>query len=192
MHTFIIDRIAMASPSVTTGRFTIASVVRIAACGWLIIGTDAIEPSAPVLSSVNVPPLHVGKRQRARPRSLDQLGDAHGEALHAQAVGVVDHRHNQSLLSRDRDPEAHPMVERQVVAVPPAVQQRVIREHLRHCMRAERQVGQTHPRAALERLEVSGAQPYHPAHVDLDHRPRGGRLAGAARHMLGDAPAQRR
>src|SRR4029077_9817913 len=54
-HMFIMWRIAIAS-LITTGRLTIASVVRIAACGWLMIGWLAIDPVAPVLLSVIVPP----------------------------------------------------------------------------------------------------------------------------------------
>ena len=52
----MMDRTAMASPCMTTGRLTIASVVSMAACGGLTRGWDIIEPRAPVLFSVNVPP----------------------------------------------------------------------------------------------------------------------------------------
>ena len=55
-QTFIIERTAIASFATTTGRFTIASIVTIAAWGWLMIGCDMIEPSAPVLLTVKVPP----------------------------------------------------------------------------------------------------------------------------------------
>ena len=48
MHRYIIERIAIESfPSssvTTTGRFTTASVSRIATCGWLITGVARIEP----------------------------------------------------------------------------------------------------------------------------------------------------
>src|SRR5437588_4775419 len=54
-HMFIMLRTAIPSP-ITTGRRTMDSVVRIAACGWLMIGWLATEPVAPVLLSVNVPP----------------------------------------------------------------------------------------------------------------------------------------
>src|SRR5207249_1441741 len=53
-HMVIMWRIAIAS-SITTARLTIDSVVRIAACGWLMMGWLAIDPVAPVLLSVNVP-----------------------------------------------------------------------------------------------------------------------------------------
>src|SRR5450759_1319517 len=54
-HTFIMSLTAIPSP-ITTGRFTMDSVVRIAACGCLIIGWLATHPVEPVLLSVNVPP----------------------------------------------------------------------------------------------------------------------------------------
>ena len=48
MQAYIIERIAIESvPSssvITTGRLTIASVSRIATCGWLITGVARIEP----------------------------------------------------------------------------------------------------------------------------------------------------
>ena len=55
MQRFIIERMAMPSP-MTTGRRTIASVVRMAACGKLTRGWLRTDPSAPVLFRVNVPP----------------------------------------------------------------------------------------------------------------------------------------
>ena len=53
---FIMGRIAIASPGSTTGLFTMDSVVRMAACGGFTKGCETIEPSAPVLFNVNVPP----------------------------------------------------------------------------------------------------------------------------------------
>src|SRR5438105_2440463 len=55
MHMFIMWRIATPSP-ITTGRRRIDSVVRMAAWGWLMIGIEAMEPVAPVLLRVKVPP----------------------------------------------------------------------------------------------------------------------------------------
>jgi hypothetical protein len=53
-------RIAMTSPktgsSMTMGRFLIAPVARIATCGWFMMGVPMIEPSEPMLVTVNVPP----------------------------------------------------------------------------------------------------------------------------------------
>ena len=72
-QTFIIDLMAMASPFVesgtTTGRFWIASVVRMAAWGGLMMGWETVEPRTPVLFRVNVPPWtssRVRRRERAR------------------------------------------------------------------------------------------------------------------------------
>src|SRR5260370_20407590 len=54
-HMFIMWRIAIAS-STTTARLTIDSVVRIAACGWVMISWPAIEPVPPLFFKVNLPP----------------------------------------------------------------------------------------------------------------------------------------
>src|SRR5690606_22689346 len=68
-HTFIIERMPMASPT-TTGRRTMASIVMMAAWGGLMIGYDATEPKAPVLLTVMVAPCtssRVSLPARARP-----------------------------------------------------------------------------------------------------------------------------
>src|SRR5258708_36437401 len=78
-HMFIIWRTAIAS-LITMGRFTIDSVVRIAACGWLMIGWLATEPVAPVLLSVNVPPCTSSGLSclvRARDRKSTRLNSSH-------------------------------------------------------------------------------------------------------------------
>ena len=59
MTMFIIGRMAMTSPSGvsrTTGRLMIASMVRIATSGTLMIGIVRLDPNQPVLSMVNVVP----------------------------------------------------------------------------------------------------------------------------------------
>ena len=52
---------AIASPpsvvGTTTGLRVIASVDRIATCGWLITGIVSTDPAEPLLEIVNVPPL---------------------------------------------------------------------------------------------------------------------------------------
>jgi hypothetical protein len=52
---------AIASPpsavSTTTGLRVIASVERIATCGWLMMGIVSTDPAEPLLEIVNVPPL---------------------------------------------------------------------------------------------------------------------------------------
>src|SRR5690606_23432178 len=68
-HTFIIERMPMASPT-TTGRRTMASIVMMAAWGGLMLGYDATEPKAPVLLTVMVAPYtssRVSLPARARP-----------------------------------------------------------------------------------------------------------------------------
>src|SRR3977135_44134 len=57
-HIFIISGPAVPSP-ITTGRLTIDSVVRIAACGWLMMGWLATEPVGPGVFGVEVAPWHV-------------------------------------------------------------------------------------------------------------------------------------
>src|SRR5437660_796990 len=50
-HRFIMARMAMAS-STTTGRFTMAFMARMAACGWLITGVEVTTPKTPTLLTV--------------------------------------------------------------------------------------------------------------------------------------------
>src|SRR5467141_2823020 len=74
-HMFIMLRTAIPSP-MTMGRRTIDSVVRIAACGWLMIGWLATDPVAPVLLSVNVPPwTSSGLSCLLRARSMRSFSD---------------------------------------------------------------------------------------------------------------------
>ena len=42
---------------IATGLRTMASVERIATCGWLMIGIVSTDPADPLLEIVNVPPL---------------------------------------------------------------------------------------------------------------------------------------
>ena len=56
---FIIGRMTItSSPSmvITIGRFTIASIERMATSGALMIGMDETDPNQPVLLTVKVPP----------------------------------------------------------------------------------------------------------------------------------------
>ena len=97
------DRVAASGPSITTGRFTIASRSRIATCGWLMIGVASTAPNWPGLVIVKVPPLHVvGLSAPARARSAT-VGDRRRHALEAEALGLLDHRHDQPVFERHRD-----------------------------------------------------------------------------------------
>ena len=91
----------MASP-MTTGRFTTASVVRIAACGWLMMGCDAIEPSAPVLFRVKVPPCTSSTASLPCRARGSQVRGAHRDARDAERVGVAQHGHDKSVRSGNR------------------------------------------------------------------------------------------
>src|SRR6202022_1820616 len=57
---FIIDRIAIASPSTTTGRLTIASIARMPAWGGAMIEYDRMVPKVPGLLTVKVAPCTSG------------------------------------------------------------------------------------------------------------------------------------
>src|SRR6185436_6499126 len=58
-HAHRVDRdgVLAVGSSITTGRFLIASVARIATCGWLMIGTVNVVPNGPMFVMVNVPPM---------------------------------------------------------------------------------------------------------------------------------------
>ena len=58
----------------TTGRRMMASVERIATCGWLMIGAVSTEPAEPLFEMVNVPPwISSGLSLRALARAARSL-----------------------------------------------------------------------------------------------------------------------
>ena len=100
----------------TTGLRTIASVDRIATCGWLMIGIVNTLPAEPLLVIVNVPPLissGLSLRLRARPaRSLISRAIARSRLVSADA----HHRHQQALVVEiDGDADVDEVVDDEVV-----------------------------------------------------------------------------
>jgi hypothetical protein len=84
---FIMWRMAMtSSPSTSTtrGRFTIASIDRMATSGALMIGIELTDPNQPVLFTVKVPPWSSSSRslpafalaEMSRMRALTPLIDS--------------------------------------------------------------------------------------------------------------------
>ena len=106
-QTFMIERIAIASLSTTTGRLTTASMVTIPAWpGTVRIGAERIEPFAPVLFTVNVPPREIVRAEPVAARALvDELAGGDREPGDRKLVGVADHRHHEAAARRDRQPD---------------------------------------------------------------------------------------
>ena len=104
-------RIAMASSSVTIGRLTIASIVMMPACGWLMIGPDAIEPSAPGVVDRERAAGEVVHRQPALPRLEHDLADRERQPGDAFLVGVADDRDHQAVRDGHGDPDVDPLLQ---------------------------------------------------------------------------------
>ena len=87
----------------TTGFLTIASMVRMAISGTLMMGIVRMEPVQPVLSTVNVPPLISLDLELADAGARGEVVHGPVEAVDAQLVGARDDRHHQAVLDGDRD-----------------------------------------------------------------------------------------
>ena len=97
------DDVAVRASRRTTGRLVIASIVRMATSGTLMIGIVRLEPNQPVLSIVNVlPPKSSRRSLPARARAGD-VGDRPVQAADRELVDVADDRHQQAVVDRDRD-----------------------------------------------------------------------------------------
>jgi len=178
-----IGRIAMlSSPDgslTTTGRRTIASMSRIAICGWLITGVAMTVPYCPGLVIVNVPSrISSGFSSPVRARvarsrdPLGQLGDTQASAR--------DHRDEQPLSAkRDGNSKVDRLVAHDVSAVEPGVQIRELGERSHRRARNDRQRRRAQPGA--RRLDC--------AEIDLD--PRSDRRGGLERslHVVADRAA---
>ena len=82
----------------TTGLRVIASVDRMATCGWLMIGMVNTLPAEPLLEMVNVPPLiSSGPSLRLR-RAARQIVDLAGDGPQPLALGATYHRDEQALV----------------------------------------------------------------------------------------------
>ena len=149
------ERTAMASPATTTGRLTTASVVRIAACGWLMMGTEATEPSAPVLFSVNVPPCTSLDAQCPPARGVGEAAQHRSKVCDAQRVGVPHHRNHEPGFRGNGDGDVDAVVERNAPVVPSRVEARVFAQRGSRRARGERQEGERNAMLLPER----GAEP---------------------------------
>ena len=54
---------------------------------------------------MNVPPSRSGELELAVAGAADEIGPGAGDLLHGQAVGVADHRHDETLRRGDGDPD---------------------------------------------------------------------------------------
>ena len=139
------------------------SVARIPTWGRLMTGNEIHVPDAPGLVIVNVPPARSsGASFRARARAGD-LADRRGEGAQAQAVGVVHHRHDETLeVEVDRDPEVHGAVrhDRQPVLGRRRVHQRELAQRVDHRAGDERQRGE--PGAGASVVDRARSRPRRP------------------------------
>ena len=91
---------------VTRGRFTMASIERIATSGALMIGMVETDPNQPVLFTVNVPPwISSSFSLLLRARAARSWTVVH--AADRELVRVVDDRHQQAVVDGDRDADVH-------------------------------------------------------------------------------------
>ena len=101
----------MTSPSGvsrTTARLVMASIVRMATSGTLMIGIVRFEPNQPVLSMVNVLAAVVVEPELARAGAGGDLGDGAVEPADRELVDVADDRHEQPVVDRDGDAHVDP------------------------------------------------------------------------------------
>ena len=125
-----------------------------------------------------------------RTSALGQLGDRRREPLEAEPLGSRDHRNDQPLVERHRDPEVDVVVMDELVAIDRRVEDRVMGESLDRRAGDEGEIGEPHA-APRHRLLELGAARRDARHVDLDDRRAVRRRAAAVAHVLGDQPAHR-
>ena len=89
-----------AAPSTGTMRSAMRPTARIPACGALTIASNESTPNIPRFEIVNVPPLtSAGRSSPARAAATSRLAPRR-DLGEGQAVGVVDHRHDERLVGR--------------------------------------------------------------------------------------------
>ena len=113
---------ASTAPSRTTGRSIVADTARMVDSGGLMMAANAETSSMPMFETVNVPPSISGWRELPGPRALGEVAGLGGDAAQALRVGVAEHRHDQAVVERDRDPDV-----RVGVVDVPAVDVRAVR-----------------------------------------------------------------
>lgn len=156
----------------TTGRRTIASVDRIATCGWLMIGMVSTDPAEPLLEIVKVPPA-ISSGDNLRLRATGEIVDLTSDRSQALAFGAAHDRNQQTpVIEIDRDAEVDVTVHHEVVAVDARVHVREVGQRIDHRASDE---GQVREAVALLRLELglhAVARGVDVGEVDLDHAER--------------------
>ena len=139
------------SPSmvVTTGRFTMASIDRMATSGALMIGMDETDPNQPVLLTVKVPPwisssLSLLLRARAARSWIRWL-----TPLIESWSALCDDRHQQPVVDGDRDPDVHGLLQDDLVLGELAVHGRVLAQRFGHRLDHRGDVAEADPSRAL-------------------------------------------
>ena len=82
-----------------------------------MIGMPNSAPNTPGLVIVNVPPCTSSGLSCLAARAVGEVGDRAAQAEQVLLVGVLDHRHDQAPVERDRDAEVDVLVVDDVVAV---------------------------------------------------------------------------
>ena len=76
-----------------------------------MIGVAISAPNCPGLVIVNVPPWTSSGLERSLARAGRELADRCRHALEREPLGLADHRHDEPVVERDRDPEVDVVVE---------------------------------------------------------------------------------
>ena len=179
-----IARLSLPSTVMTAGCFSIVPTQRIAACGWLMIGVPIDGPEHARVGDRERAALHVVGAQLLGARPLAQVVDGAGHAQQRELVGVLDDRHDESPVERDRDPQVDVAPEHGALAAHGGVDAGVLPEPVGHRLRDEGQVGQVHAPVGvlllLPRAELGDARV-----VDLEDRVDVRRDPAGHHHVLG-------
>ena len=132
-----------------------------------------------------MPPVDVRGAERSLAGAGDDLLAPVGDAEEPEAVGAVDHRHEEAVVDRDGDPDVHLVVDPNAPVDPGGIHARVIPEG--RGRRADEQIGDAH--AAPEPLPGDVSPARQPARVNLAEEVEVRRGRPAPRRPLGhDAP----
>ena len=112
-------------------------------------------------------------------KDADQVGEA-------EAIGILDDRHDQSVGDRHRDAKVDVALEDHAVVAPRGVEPRELLERLAQDLRDEREIGEGGAVTALEAVLLGLAVADQVGHVDLLQGPRVRRSGKAADHVVGD------
>ena len=81
-----------------------------------MMGVKAVPPMPPRLEMVNDAALHLGGLQFAGARLFRQRRERARDVVDAQAIGVRDHRHHQSIRRVGRETDVEVFLEDQILA----------------------------------------------------------------------------